>query len=268
MKPAVKNMHIPDFKKKFGVDAYIPERDGLLYKYFSIERGIQCISQEALYFASPSQLNDSFELDVDKIRFEMTDENIWALINRRHPGNEVERQIAFENSKKNREKVPALMKTLIGKLRDACGVCCFTTDPVNMLMWAHYGKSDTGIVVGFNLPPYSPHLKDFFVMKVLYEQERSFIDYFKNSTTLFPVWAFVKNIFWEYENEIRAVKMDHNGLLKYDIASVHEIHYGMKTDVDMIGQLESIMAIKNYQDYKRFQIAHDTDSYGYKSRPF
>ena len=261
-------MNIPDFKKKFGVDAYIPERDGLLYKYFGIERGIQCISQEALYFASPSKLNDSFELDVDKIKFEMTDENIWTLLRRRYAGDDAQQELAFEKSKQNREKVPAIMKTQLAKLRDACGVCCFTSDPTNKLMWAHYAQSDTGIVIGFNLPPFSPHLKDFFVMKVLYENERSFIDYFKKSTTLFPVWAFVKNSDWAYEKEIRAVKMDYNGLLEYNIESVVEIHYGIKTDIDMIGRLESIMSIKNYKDYKRFQIVHDVNSYGYQSQPF
>jgi hypothetical protein len=261
-------MNIPDFKQKFGVDAYIPERDGILYKYFSIERGIQCVLQEALYFASPSQLNDSFELDIAKIKFEMTDANIWKLLKRRHPGSDTDQQAAFEKSKEHRDKVPAIMKEQLSKLRDACGVCCFTTKPVNKLMWAHYGQSDTGIVVGFNLPPYSPHLKDFFVMKVLYEQERSFIDYFEKSTTLFPLWAFIKNSEWAYENEIRAVKMDYNGLLKYNIESVQEIHYGMKTDPNMIGRLEAVMALKNYHSYKRFQISHDPNSYGYKSQPF
>jgi len=261
-------MNIPDFKKKFGVDAYIPERDGILYKYFNIERGIQCISQEALYFASPTQLNDSFELDVDRIKFEMTDENIWKLLNRRHLRNAAERQAAFERSKEHRDRVPSVMREQLAKLRDSCGICCFTTNPTNKLMWAHYGQSDTGVVIGFNLPPFSPHLKDFFVMKVLYEEERSFIDYFEKSTTLLPVWAFVKNDAWAYENEIRAVKMDYNGLLKYNIESVQEIHYGIKTDPNMIGRLESVMALKNYRHYNRFQIAHDTNSYGYKSQTF
>jgi len=262
------NMNIPDFKKRFGVDAYIPERDGILYKYFSIERGIQCILQEALFFASPSQLNDSFELDVDKFKFEMSDKNINAFLNRIYPDSETERQVAFEKSKEHRNKVPAIMKMQLAKLRDSCGICCFTNDPVNKLMWAHYGQSDTGIVVGFHIPPYSFHLKDFFMMKVLYEEERSFIDYFNRSTAVFPLWAFVKNNEWAYENEIRAVKMDYNGLLKYQIESVREVHYGIKTNTDMIGRLESIMALKNYRSYKRFQICHSTDSYGYKSNPF
>ena len=261
-------MNIPDFKKQFGVEAYIPELDGLLYKYFSIERGVQCISQEAIYFASPKQLNDSFELDVEKIMFEMTDENIWKLLKRTMPGNEAAQHLAFEKSKEHRDKVPAIMHKQLTKLRNECGICCFTGEPVNKLMWAHYGQSDTGMVIGFHLLPYSVHLKDLFIMKVLYEAERTSIDYFEKSTTLLPIWAFVKNSDWSYEKEIRAVKMDYNGLLKYDISSIKEIYYGIKTDPNIIGRVESIMALKNYNNYKRFQVAQSKGSYSYERQAF
>lgn len=171
-------MNIPDFKERFGVDAYLPHRDGLLYKYFNMERGIQLVSQEALFFASPVQLNDSFELDEDKIRFEMTDENIWSLLKRKYPNDLAKQNDTFELSKINRHLVPGIMKQQLAKMREACGVCCFTTDPRNKVMWGHYGSSDTGVVIGFNLPPFSLHIKDLFVMHVLYEKERSFINYF------------------------------------------------------------------------------------------
>ena len=143
----------------------------------------------------------------------MTDKNIWSLLQRKLPNNSVEQQRIFELSKQTRGATPAIMQEQIRKMRDACGICCFTSDPHNKLMWANYGRSDTGVVIGFNLPPYSPHIHDLFVMKVLYEQERSVINYFDKPHTLFPIWAYVKNDVWSYEKEIRAVAMSYNGLL-------------------------------------------------------
>lgn len=261
-------MELPDFKEKFGVDAYLPHRDGLLYKYFNMERGIQLVSQEALYFASPFQLNDSFELDEDKIKFDMTDGNIWSLLKRMYPNDLIKQTEVFELSKKNRHLVPEVMKAQMSRIRQECGVCCFTTDPRNKLMWGHYGSADTGVVIGFDLPPFSLHVKDLFVMKVLYEEERSFINYFDKPFTIFPIWAFVKNIDWAYEKEIRAVAMSYNGLLKFDISSIQEIHYGMKAKDEHIGQIESLMALKNYAGYKRFHIEKSDNSFAYLSTPF
>lgn len=257
-----------DFKKKFGVDAYLPHRDGLLYKYFNIERGLQAITYEGLYFASPQQLNDSFELDVDKIVFEMTDENIQALLHRRFPNNQPERDRIFTLSKTNMHLVPDLMTKAITQMRNQCGICCFSTDPRNKLMWGHYGSSDTGICIGFNLPPISLYIKEMFVMKVLYEKERSFINYFDKPFTIFPIWAFVKNSSWEHEKEIRAVIMNYNGLLRYNLDSIKEIHFGMKVNEENIGRVESILAIKNCKNYKRFKIESSKRSYDLLSKSF
>jgi len=261
-------LDIPDFKAKFGIDAYLPHRDGLLYKYFSIERGIESVFKEAFYFATPPQLNDPFELSVDRITFEMTDENIWSLLKRTLPNNPSEQQRIFELSKQTRSNVPEVMRKQIQTMRDNCGICCFTSNPKNELMWAHYGQSDTGVVIGFNLPPFSPHMKDLFVMKVKYEKEKSFINYFDKPYTLFPIWAYVKNDRWNYEEEIRAVSMSHHGLLRYSIESVKEIHYGMRTSEEMIGRMESVMALKKYHAYQRFKINTDSNSYEYQSQTF
>jgi hypothetical protein len=184
--------NLTDFKAKYGIDAYLPHRDGLLHKYFSNFRAIESVRHESFYFAMPRQLNDPFELDVERIQFDLIDENIWSLLKRTLPGNLAEQQRIFELSKHTRGQVPAVMHEQINKLRDACGICCFTSNPHNRLMWSHYGQSNTGIVIGFNLPPFSPYLHDLFVMKVKYEQEKSFINYFEKPYTLFPIWPTLR----------------------------------------------------------------------------
>lgn len=222
-------MQLPDFKKQFGVEAYIPHIDGLLYKYFNIDRAKDVVMEEALWFSSPEKLNDSFELDVEKIKFDMSDENIKAFLLRYYSdAPEILAEI-FERSKSNRDLVADFMQKKMAEIRDECGICCFTTNPCNKRMWALYGNSDTGVVIGFQLPPIILGKKDFFVMKVIYENERSFIDYFNKPHPIFPIWACVKDSDWAYEKEIRAVDMSRKGLHKFALNAVKEIHYGMKT---------------------------------------
>lgn len=257
-----------DFKKKFGVEPYLPFRDGLLYKYFNLERGLDSILSESLYFASPKQLNDSFEMDVRKIVFKMTDANINSLLHRYFPNDQIERERIFELSKTNRALDPDLMMKGLTQIRNQSGICCFTTDPRSRLMWGHYGNSDSGICIGFNLPPVFPYIKDMFIMKVVYESERSFINYFDRPFSIFPIWAFVKNSSWDYEKEIRAVHMSYNGLLKYNLNSIEEIHYGMKISENNLGRVESLLSLKNHTNYRRLKIESSDSSYDLLSTPF
>jgi hypothetical protein len=257
-----------NFIERFGVDIYRPEKDGLLYKYFSFPRALQAITESKLYFASPTQLNDSFELDIDNIRFEMTDENVKKLAERYYPNNPVKQTNLFEKSITNRRFVPDALRKELDKIRNQSGVCCFTTEPRNKLMWGHYGVSDTGVCIGFNLSPLSISEPELFIMKVKYENERKIMNYFDTPFNIFPLWAFVKNGDWGYEKEIRAINMTYNGLMSYNKESIKEVHYGLKTTEEDIGKMESLLVLKNYHDYKRFKIEKSKTDYKLTSSPF
>jgi len=256
-----------DFKGKFSVEPYIPSEDGLLYKYFSPERGVEAITSHTLYFSPTSKLNDSYELDIDRVKFTMSDENIQSLLIRYFPDNEALRKRIFQKSKYTRKFVPSVLQKELQKIREKCGICCFTTQPHNLLMWASYGVSDTGVCIGFDLPILSSLSHELFLMKVIYEEVKSSIDYFQKANSIFPFWAFVKNSAFAYEQEVRAINMNYNGLIEFQLSDIKEIHYGMKSSIDTRGKIESYLALKNSFAHKSFVIEKSSTDYKLNSKP-
>lgn len=257
-----------DFTGTFGVDAFIPGSDGLLYRYFSAERALQTVQSGSLHFSVPDSLNDPFELDVKRISFDLNPANLKKLAERFYPNNPSARQQIIDSAIGAVEKVPAALEELLSRFRESLGICCFTTNPRQKLMWSHYGQSDTGICIGFNFPWYWFLAPRFFVMKVKYEKERSILDHFNWVPSTIPLWAFTKNSDWEYESEVRILSFAFKGLVKYPFASISEIHYGNRIDEKDIGRMESLITYTGNSDYKRFKIGLSNKSYDLISTSF
>ena len=84
------------------------------------------------------------------------------------------------------------------------GVVCFTSDPVQPLMWAHYGASHKGMVIGYEAT--DPLFTKSSFLRVDYEHERAVHDPLK-SPNQDDVEIFVrrKSWDWRYEKESRLV---------------------------------------------------------------
>lgn len=79
------------------------------------------------------------------------------------------------------------------KINDPRGVLSFTTNDRNILMWAHYSGSHTGVAVKFKIKRESIHR----FQKVQYIQDQ------EELSTLDSI--LVKSSAWSYENEYRVV---------------------------------------------------------------
>ena len=113
-------------------------------------------------------------------------------------------------------------------VRGTVGVICFTSQKKNLLMWAHYAKSHTGICVEFdaNASFFNGQYKDSYanigkIKKVHYAIKRPL---FVNPTEMSDdtdFW-FIKSKDWSYENEYRILlPVEHaiyeNNMLFYKI---------------------------------------------------
>lgn len=255
-----------DFIDKFGVDAFVPGQDGLLYKYFTIDRALELVGDESLWFSAPDKLNDMFELDIDRIQFNVTDESIVSLSERYFPDNNKKREELLNSP--HRAVAAKLVQNEFKKLRSECGICCFTTNPRERKMWGLYGKSDSGVCIGFDLPYHILVSPTSFLLKVKYETEFTNIDHFNGDNIRnFTSWVFTKNSDWGYEEEIRMLRIGSQGLLKIPLNSIKEIHYGSRCEENDIGRLESRLALKDYISHKKFRIHRERQSYELLSKP-
>ncbi len=99
----------------------------------------------------------------------------------------------------------------------------------NELMWAHYSKSHTGFVVGFNsshsfFSKCNDDYEYFGVRRVRYYRKRQ-KQYAANNSVDFMVNFFSKSYNWRYEKEWRVIQSGISKLNEYGVIGLVEVDY-------------------------------------------
>lgn len=226
----------------------------LLYKYFSAER-LDVITKSKLRFSPLSAFNDPFEGRpniTDLAPKEALEQAVWddlpgMLENYYHEAPEQIRKLI--SSKQfvamcmsnpngivsdliNQAKMITtdIAKQMPDLLNKHVGILCLTEIPDSLLMWAHYGASHTGFVIGFDTSNSFFHCprsdKDEFhhLRRVSYRATRP-------SGTLLdfdsPEMFFFKSEHWSYENEWRILKplKDTSSVITSSNGDIHLFSY-------------------------------------------
>lgn len=135
----------------------------ILYNYCSKNR-IDILRNREIRLIQPGVLNDPFEMRpyISKIA---SLENYGTEIINTVPGFKEKYPSIddfFRHVKNNPDdkwlkvqsldsEIAKIVRTKMAKyLNETTGILCLTEDPLSLLMWAHYGSSHTGFVIGFN----------------------------------------------------------------------------------------------------------------------
>lgn len=173
----------------------------LIYKYYDFEAGLLALKHKTLGFNTPSQFNDPME------------GRLWL------------HQAGVESS---------FLNTFLENI----GILCLTQNPLNPLMWSHYGKHHTGFAIGYdvNEPILGTQRDSVFSVKdgqVFYSAEFD-ADNIQNAADDALQWAIcgmeeprseliensirhillMKQECWRYEQETRVVKVLTNHLME------------------------------------------------------
>jgi hypothetical protein len=92
----------------------------ILYKYYDADGGRAALKSRRLGFRTPSNFNDPFELT--------------ALSNGDGPMSKM-----------------VTLRQQIERLKKQIGILSLTRSPFNPLMWAHYGREHTGVVIAYDV---------------------------------------------------------------------------------------------------------------------
>ena len=200
-----------------------------LFRFRAINQFLwQELEFSELYFASPEQLNDPFDCRVN-----------WKSAIR----NALQQDICT----RRRQVLELMLKEFTNKdpHLDA-GICCFTANLDNPLMWSHYANSHSGVCLYYEIP--SDFFSDQFptgndpyfvgVSPVSYG-EHNFTDWLVSGDLGDPVAgeaveSAVARIFstksshWAHEMEARLV-MNRPGPIQIDPSFLKQITFGLKT---------------------------------------
>jgi hypothetical protein len=163
----------------------------ILYKFKSIDRFDQVIDivlSGQLYCPTPSQLNDPLEGILGIVEDDFLDPD---LIDTR-PGTPLMKEDVWD---------------YIGPVLDRYRVCCFSTSPASILMWAYYGGAHSGICFEIDVDPTLRPLH-----KVIYVDDLSTVVVGHPTVRL-----RYKLKHWEHEQEYRVTLEDYDSLSHYPV---------------------------------------------------
>jgi len=190
----------------------------VLYKYLSRKR-LSVIDNFRIRFTQPGELNDPFEsamlVDPDgknELSKIIADLERDALLNEIIPENSEQKEFLDEKIRELANYVADLYaphtlgKELAKKLNSSLGVLSLSRTNASLLMWAHYGDSHKGYVVGlddshafFNqIDNFGKITKPY---NVVYTSRRNIVK--PGSEDYYEKMMCRKSLEWAYEEEVR-----------------------------------------------------------------
>src|ERR1041385_7514299 len=137
------------------------ERPRVVYKYHSINSYFYNLLENGnVWFSHQNDLNDPFDCKYalsDKYLNELLIDSCQGVLADLKRGNPLFNGISDDKFKeiimpelKTNEWLNGFYNMLFGQGM-GWNVCCFTTNPVNELMWAHYANNNKGVCLEFDL---------------------------------------------------------------------------------------------------------------------
>jgi len=228
-----------------------PQR--LAFKYRSgdeatLPRDLLALQESRFYAGTRHALNDPFEGRFDRSYLDAQTEAIrtaMTAMNDRVRG-------SFEDVSHLIEEVLSFV--------EKCGIFSLSYNPLNELIWAHYGGSHKGFCIGYDLEKLiSFEPTQFNCIEVAYTDCEPSVEvgdllleesHFKMLQKILGT----KSSPWSYEQEIRVVTTP-PGLHEHDFRAVKEVYFGLRCSSDTRQAVMQALAGRHVQ-YKQITSLH------------
>jgi len=231
-----------------------------LYKHTTISNNLyKTLINAELWFAAPTSFNDPFDCQIND-QTSWTDDNIRDYVTRtaQATGQTIDPEDVVRKNQQFPGSFNKFFTDNLKKLLSKQGVACFLPNPDNLLLWAHYSSSHTGVCLKFDITKDEDLFALTFAVK--YSKDYPQFDYLTERNQLVDKAMRTKSIHWEYENEVRVFKTNF-GNHPFKKESLKEIIFGCKADPNEIRTIRQIVANANYPDLKLRQVKLKDNEY-------
>jgi hypothetical protein len=233
------------------------DRPKVFYKYHKLDKHLlELISTGYFWFSAQMDLNDPYDC-----KYSLSDQYLLKLLKNSssHLLKDLQESVPqFKDISsdrffeimlpilKNEEWMNGFYNMLFKEGLGWC-VSCFTTEPTNEIMWAHYADSNKGVCLEFDLST-SPDLHKK-IFPVQYNDNFPVI----NSVDDLPEALLRKRIAWQYEKEWR-ILANARGAKPFNKASLTAIYFGCSVSKKKIDEIRKLMIESDYKqvDFKQF----------------
>lgn len=221
-----------------------------LFKYRNLNSNFDNILlNNELWFSNPNDFNDPFDcqITIDTNNTISEIENFIVKNSQTTMSNLMVKNYA-KLMMDNPQSWDKIVNDSAQLIINSSGVCCFGITEDNILMWSHYTDSHKGVCLKFDVLNDS----DFFVfpMKIIYDKSYPIYNHIRNEKDIVKYLIQTKADVWAYEEEIRIVKVNKNGLYKFNKNALVEITFGHKTIDSEIERIKSLAYSNGYQHLK------------------
>ncbi|MFA6056849.1 MAG: DUF2971 domain-containing protein [Taibaiella sp.] len=252
----------------------------VIYKYIRFDIGKKALLGSTLGFTNPLAFNDPYDCTTKLIDFASIPEGYRKqLVNQYFPSLDDARKMKLlEQFNTTPDDILIKKMSTEGMANEIKnrGVSCFSRNFNNILMWAHYAESHTGICIGFNLEKLylsiSENSREKMMVPVDYVDNLSPLNYYRHRRESIVRFLKTKAKCWSYEEEIRIV-MNHlnfNGesklIQEVNKDCFHSVHFG--TRITEQNRNEIIQLCKNqYPQVELFDIKPEESHFELKGHP-
>lgn len=244
-----------------------------LYKYRKLGGNTEkIITLNGMLFSSPLAFNDPFDFKlpidpIESIRNLKEEELVFCLNNfmknLQDKSYEIpEENILFakwltetkgvESIVKGFSEIFPKMKKIIDKELKETGICCFSKEYDNILMWSHYAQDHKGVCLKFDTTEDNDFFSPLITVDYMKKLNLNIIEYLSEPNRFAKDTVKIKYFDWFYEREVRIVKISSsgfnskNGFLKFKPNALKEVIFGLRTDKEDI--LKYIDLCKNHNN--------------------
>ena len=229
------------------------------YAYRSVSKYlIDSFKDEKLSMSAPSTFNDPFDCPILELLNQYGDE-ISKLV--RAAYQDCLKITCFVNNKKLKPLLDESAVPILDENHNLIRVFKHRNDPseyLNELMWAHYAKNHTGVCIKYHFRNEITMFADEGKGQIAYFRD---IEYTSKISTFAKAGAidltnafFAKGKAWEYENELRLLAYDINGLGNYASIdakdSIAAVYFGLKCPKRRRARIMSILKTKKWVSEK------------------
>lgn len=198
----------------------------LAFKYRSgdeatLARDLASLRDATFYAASRHMLNDPFEGRFDRASLDLQFDAVRGLFS-----------VITPTASASFDAVSAAANEVL-EFVDKSGVFSLSYNPLQELMWAHYGGSHYGFCIGYDLEKlveFEPNVHHFF--NVQYSNSvpvprQSDLIFSESPLNILKKMLGMKSKPWAYEEEVRVISA-RPGLHEHDYRAVKAVYFGLR----------------------------------------
>ncbi|AXE21170.1 hypothetical protein DR864_27250 [Runella rosea] len=194
----------------------------IIYKYFRVNQYLyDTLISNQLFFSSINQFNDPYDCHMTVLE-DIPIEDFKVFLDAYFSEESREKYLAaFKENPKE------FVQPFINMFRDWInnfGICCFTKEKNNLLLWSHYADSHKGVCLGFD---YDLMIKKFNQYEEVEYSDTPFYFDLKHPQESVSKTLLRKSRHWEYEREIRFV-MERSKNADFFLEALVEVNFGTR----------------------------------------